>query len=406
MVTGSGRDTVSNAERRARIAVRHGVAAAHRFPDAVSATRAMTVLHATEPATVYLSLHQRVADLTVADVAAALYEERSLVKQLAMRRTLFVFPRDLLAAAWGSASARTHGSESRRLAKDAVRAGLTDDGDVWVRASRERILALLAEHPDGLTGVQLREHLPDLMGKAIRGGDATPFAHRLLTNLGASAHILRGHNDLHWRLSRPRWALTADWLDEVPEPLAETDGYAVLLRRWLDTFGPGTEDDIVWWFGATKGAVRRALADVGAVEVALEDGRAAWVNADDPVLDGSGTPAREWAALLPVLDPTVMGWKERDFYLGGHRDALFDTNGNAGTTAWWNGKIVGCWTQDADGTVALRPLVPLSASAQAALLVEVDRLSRWLDGIRVGTVYPAPAMRCDEADLPYPVLRA
>ena len=36
-------------------------------------------------------------------------------------------------------------------------------------------------------------------------------------------------------------------------------------------------------------------------------------------------------ALLPVLDPTVMGWKERDFYLGGHGPALFDRNGNAGT---------------------------------------------------------------------------
>ena len=62
-----------------------------------------------------------------------------------------------------------------------------------------------------------------------------------------------------------------------------------------------------------------------------------------------------WAALLPVLDPTVMGWKERDFYLGPHGPLLFDTNGNAGTTAWWDGRIVGCWAQDPDGVVRAEP---------------------------------------------------
>lgn len=398
--------TVTDAERRARIAVRHGVAPAHRLPDPLAATRAMTVLHATEPATVYLSLHQRVEGLSVADVDTALYARRSLVKQLAMRRTLFVFPRELLPAAWGSASARTHGAETRRLARDVERAGVADDGTAWLQAARERVLTLLVDHPGGLTGVQLREHLPDLIGKAVQGGDSTPFAHRLITNLGVSADIVRGHNSLHWRLSRPMWTLTSAWLGEVPAPLQESEGYAALVGHWLRTFGPGTEDDIVWWFGATKAAVRRALADGAAVEVALEDGRPAWVAPDDSVVAGGATSVEPWAALLPVLDATTMGWKERDFYLGTHKEALFDSNGNAGTTAWWNGEIVGCWTQDADGTVALRPLVDLPAEAKAALLLEVERLGTWLDGTRVGTVYPAPAMRCEEREVPYPVLRA
>ena len=47
-----------------------------------------------------------------------------------------------------------------------------------------------------------------------------------------------------------------------------------------------------------------------------------------------------------------MGWKERDFYLDPeHTPYLFDTNGNGGTTAWWNGRIVGCWVQDDDAVV-------------------------------------------------------
>ena len=50
-----------------------------------------------------------------------------------------------------------------------------------------------------------------------------------------------------------------------------------------------------------------------------------------------------WVALLPGLDSTVMGWKERAWFLGGHQHALFDVNGNAGPTVWCNGRIVGGW---------------------------------------------------------------
>ena len=70
-----------------------------------------------------------------------------------------------------------------------------------------------------------------------------------------------------------------------------------------------------------------------------------------------------WAALLPVLDPTVMGWKQRDFYLGAHAPHLFDSNGNAGTTAWWDGRIVGCWVQDDAGVVEVRTLEKLPKAA-------------------------------------------
>ncbi len=100
-----------------------------------------------------------------------------------------------------------------------------------------------------------------------------------------------------------------------------------------------------------------------------------------------------WAALLPVLDPTVMGWKERDFYLGEHGSWLFDANGNAGTTAWWDGRAVGCWVQDAEGVVRLGLLEDVGDEARSALAVEAERLTTWLDGTRVNTVYATAAMR-------------
>ncbi|GCD92339.1 winged helix DNA-binding domain-containing protein [Nocardioides sp. LS1] len=385
---------VPDAERRARLAQRHGIAPSHRLPGPVEATRAMTVLHATEPATVYLSLLARVDGLEVADVDAALYADRSLVKQLAMRRTLFVFPRDLLPAAWGSASARVATQLRARLAKDVERGGLSSDGAAWLDAACAATLARLADGAE-LSAQTLREEVPELDGRVVMSpgksyGGSFPIAPRVLTQLAVEARIVRGRNGGHWRTSRPQWTLMDRWLGKSPPPLKSDEGFAELVGRWLATFGPGTAADVQWWLGGTAGAVRHAFASVGAVEVGLESGETGWVLPDD--VDGAPEVA-PWAALLPVLDPTVMGWKARDFFLGPHGAALFDSNGNAGTTAWWDGRVVGCWVQDDEGVVVLHLLEDVSAEGRAALDAEASRLTTWLGGTRVSTVYPSPAMK-------------
>ena len=390
---------ISDAERRSRLSVRHSVAHFARASDPVAATRAMTVLHGTEPATVHLSLHARVEDLGVDDIERALYDDRTLVKQLAMRRTLFVFPRDLLPAALGSASARVAGPHGVRLAKDVEKGGLATDGEAWLKQAREAVLARLADG-SALTAQQLREQVPELEGRVdmapgTKWGGSVPMAPRVLTQLGLEGEIVRGRNTGHWRTSRPEWTLMRTWLGEDPARLSSGEGYVELVRRWLATFGPGTTTDIQWWLGATVGAVRKALTALEAAEVSLDGDATGWVLPDDvdPPEHQQEHEQEPWAALLPVLDPTVMGWKERRFYLGPHAADLFDSNGNAGTTAWWGGRVVGCWVQDEHGTVEVRLLEKVPAAATRALAAEAERLTAWLGGVRVGTVYPSPAMR-------------
>jgi len=384
---------ITDDERRTRLARRHALAPAHRVADPVAATRAMTVLHATEAPSVYLSLFARVEGLAVADVDRALYDERTLVKQLAMRRTLFVLPRDLLPAAWGSASARVATALRARLVKEVERAGIARDGGAWLESARAATLARLADGSE-LSAQELRKEVAELDGRLDIGKGAyaanVSVAPRVLTQLGVEGRIVRGSNAAHWRTSRPQWTLMSSWLGEVPEPAKPREGYAELVRRWLHTSGPGTATDLQWWLGSTAGAVRAALADVGAVEVALDRGGSGWLLADDLDPEPEVEP---WAGLLPVLDPTVMGWKEREFYLGTHGPMLFDTNGNAGTTAWWDGRIVGCWVQDPDGVVVLNLLEDVGEDARAALAAEAERLTGWLGGHRVSTVYPSIAMK-------------
>lgn len=385
---------VTDGERRARIAQRHALAADFKAGDAEAAVRAMTVLHATEAPSVYLSLMARVDGLKVSDVDAALYDDRSLIKQLAMRRTLFVFPRALLPAALGSASARVAQQNGARLRKEVEWAGLATDGAAWLDAARLAVASVLGTGAE-LSTRELAERIPALASRielapGKKWGGEFSIGPRVLAQLGAEGVIARAHNQGHWRLSRPRWTSMEAWLGESPDRLPEREGYAELIRRWLRTFGPGTIEDLRWWLGSTVSAVKRGLNDVSAVEVSLDGGAHGWLLPDDvePV-----SYEAHWGTLLPILDPTVMGWKERNFYLGRHAPKLFDSAGNAGTTVWWNGRVVGCWVQDQAGIVKFAFIDDPGAQARKVLQLQADGLTDWLEGDRVFAVYSSPAMK-------------
>jgi hypothetical protein len=382
---------ITDQQRRARLASRHALA--KRVGSVEEAVESVTCLHATEAPSVYLSVVAR-SDASREDIDRALYSDRTVVKQLAMRRTLFTFPRDILPEVWGSASDRVAQQLHARLAKEVEAHGIAKRGDAWLNRMFTRILQTLGERGPSTT-TELREAIPPIArrldvapGKSY--GGSIPIAPRVLGTLGATGKILRGANEGDWRTMRPRWTLTDEWLGRPVEKAASEAGYLELVRRWLRSFGPGTEADLVWWLGATKAAVRRALADLDAVEVGLSEG-IGYVLPDD--VDDAPEP-EPWAALLPVLDPTTMGWKQRDFYLEpDDRPYLFDTNGNGGTTAWWCGRVVGCWVQDPEGVVVVVTRQDPGSEALAALGVEAERLTAWLGGAKVSTVYSSLQMK-------------
>ena len=102
---------------------------------------------------------------------------------------------------------------------------------------------------------------------------------------------------------------------------------------------------------------------------------------------------KPWAALLPALDPTVMGWPDRSWFLGAHAAALFDRSGNAGPTVWWDGRVVGGWGQRADASIVFRLLEPVGRRAERAIEAEAERLGAILDGIRVTPRFRTPLER-------------
>jgi Winged helix DNA-binding domain len=378
-------------ERRARLSRRHRLAPGERAADPTDAARSLVCLHATDPATVYLSAWARMEELTVAELDRELYERRSLVKHLSMRRTLFVFPRETLAVAQSGASDRVAEGERRRLIKDVDKAGLHPDGKRWLADASAAVLSALADGREASSS-ELRDEIPLLEGSIEYGigkswGGHVPVGPRVLTVLSAAGRIVRASNSGAWISSRPLWTSMEAWLGEPLDPPPAPDGVAGLVERWLRSFGPGSVADIKWWLGSTVGAVRQALHHLDAVEVELEGGATGYLLPDD--LEPTAAP-EPFAALLPPLDPTTMGWYERDWYLGPYKNELFDTSGNGGPTVWWDGRIVGGWRQDDGGVVELQLLEDPGRDARAAIDAEAARLTGWFGGTRALPRFPSP----------------
>lgn len=375
-------------ERRARLARRHFLAE-HTHLSIAGVASAFVGLHATDPATPYLSLWARGADFRVADLNAALYADRTVVKHLAMRRTLWVFDTADLPAVQVASSNRVAATERKRLIADVVKAGIARDGEAWLANAAAAVRAHLDERGHA-SATELRLALPELAGTYNPApgkpwGAEGPISPRVLTVLGVEGHLVRGPNDGGWTTSRPKWTSAARWVGPVGAVEPEKARVS-LVSAYLRTFGPATVDDVKWFFGHTLGWTRDGLRDVGAVEVDV-DGVPGWVLPDDLEPE---PPCERWCALLPGLDVTTMGWKQRDWYLGPHQAQVFDRNGNGGPTAWCDGRIVGCWTQDTDGRVAVQLVEAVDAAAAKALARKAADLTEWLDGVRIAARFPSP----------------
>ena len=131
-------------ERRTRLARRHRLTPEARAGDVVDAVRSVVVLHSSDPATVFLSALARTTGFEPARLERALYEERTLVRMLAMRRTLFVVPRELVPVVDAAASRAVAANERRKLAKFVAESGVADDAAGWIDAAEAAALDALA----------------------------------------------------------------------------------------------------------------------------------------------------------------------------------------------------------------------------------------------------------------------
>jgi len=359
---------------------------------ALAAARSVVVLHSTDAVTVFLSIHAR-ANVQPADIERELYEERTLVRMLGMRRTLFVVPRELVPVVHAACTRTIATRERRRLEKMILDSGISTRPKPWLTRALSLARKALEERGEAFTS-DLTKDVP-MLAKRLRFGVGSRFeatqsvGSRVLPQLAMDGRIVRGRPRGSWVSGRYRWVPIEIWLNGPIPAVEQGEAQAELLRRWLAAFGPATELDIRWWTGWTAREARAALAAVPHAVVDL-DGAAGFVLTDDLEPAERLEPA---AAFLPTLDPTTMGWKARDWYLGEHASLLFDSNGNAGPTVWWDGRVVGGWSQRRDGEIVFRLLEDVGRDAVRAVENEAARVAAWLGDVRFSPGFLPPFQR-------------
>ncbi|MGB6004695.1 MAG: winged helix DNA-binding domain-containing protein [Ornithinimicrobium sp.] len=423
---------VTDAHRRRLLGARHLLTPSTRTDDVEAITASVVALHSTDPVSVYLSVLARMRNPDLNAVAEALYARRSLIRHHAMRRTLWVATPDVVSVIHRACTMKIADAERRKTEAFLATSGITDPGP-WLADASEQVCRVLAEHGP-ISAREIGKRLPDVarplamaQGKTYAG---TQGAHsRVVTGLGFEGVAVRTRPSGSWINGQYAWARMQDWAPDLYTSLLgdarlDTDGQvsanagqerakagmghagqenvsrrqaqAELARLWLSRFGPGTERDLSWWAGWTLGDTRAALAACGAERVETQTG-SAWAVPDDVDVQGAGkrgvtvtgeSDDEPWVALLPGLDPSVMGWKERGFYLAPGGETAWDNYGNAGPTVWVDGQVVGAWGQTRSGEIRLRSFVDLPADRRRQIEDRAAQVAEWLGATRISWRFP------------------
>jgi hypothetical protein len=349
------------AERRARIGVRHRLASGARAGCAEEVAASLVAVHSTDAASVVVAMWARLADraATAAEVERALYDERTLLRLMAMRRTMFVVDRAVAPVVHAACSLTVATRERAKLLKFMEENGVGGvRREAWLAKAEASALEALASRGE-LTATELAASDARLGAELVLSRGAkyearVKMASRVLTVLAAEGRVVRARPRGSWTSTQFRWAAMEDWAG------APLEGPGVGGRP---APGPAPAHDLRWWTGWTARQTKRALEQDGILACVLDDGEPGVVLADDVEPVGTVAP---WVALLPALDATPMGWKRRDFYLGAHAERLFDLNGNVAPTVWADGRIVGGWARRPGGKIVFGLLEDIGAEASLA----------------------------------------
>jgi hypothetical protein len=302
-----------------------------------------------------------------ADLEAALWTERTLVRTWAMRGTLHWLP----AAEYGLWIAALSNRRWR----------ITPSWEKYHGVTAAELDAVTRSIPEVLTGRQLtRAELAQALA------DATGNPHlvdQLSSGWGAVLKPAANRGLLCFGPDRERnvtFVRPDDWLGDTGVAPAPDEALRLVLLRFLDAYGPATHADVARWFGEPEAFGRRLLAaHADDLVVADVDGRRGWVTpAGADAL--AHHPAAEGVQLLGAFDPYVLGPIS-------HRDAIIPAGrlNDVSRTAGWisavvlvDGMVAGTWTAEEDGdgtTIAVTPFMALRARQVRAIEERVAALT-------------------------------
>jgi hypothetical protein len=265
----------------------------------VDVAGAVCGVHAQVQTSAELQLAARLEGAVQADVRAALWERRTLVKAWTVRGTLHLHPAGELAL-WHAArravlGAADTGLPAWRDPDGVVHPPLTGDQVEAVRAAVWEVL-------DGrcLLRDELAEEVVKRVGAAPRKRLRSGFAFFL-------GELCQGPP----QGSRITLVRPDQWIEGWREVIDTEAALQEVCRRFLHAYGPARPGDFCEWFSsaAFKTADAQGLFErLGDLEEIHVDGRPHFALPDDRSFPASSSQAR----LLPEYDAYVMAFRERD----------------------------------------------------------------------------------------------
>ena len=300
-----------------------------RIDDIIQITEDLCGLHATGTMEPYLTLFTRTKNFKKATLESELYWNRTLGRIRCMRKTLFIHTKKMIPIAY----AATKHIIAQYFSKFFEVYEISEnDYDTY----KSQILRILEE----------KELQTSEIKKRLGGYKKTSQLLGLLCDQGI---LIRGAPVKGWKDRRNNYALFRNYFPEIYlEKYKEQEALYYLLKRYLITYGPSTENDIAWWSGTGKQKIRNVLDklmdDIEIIEITGINHEHFVFKSDVEKIGQIPPFEKNSVVLLPMLDPYIMGYKDRERYIDAeYYDHAFDRSGNATSTIVHDGKIIGVW---------------------------------------------------------------
>ncbi|MFX1275662.1 MAG: DNA glycosylase AlkZ-like family protein, partial [Promethearchaeota archaeon] len=287
----------------------------------------------------YLTLFARTQNFDKSLLESELYWNRHLGKIRCMRKTLFIHTKEMLPIAYAATKKIIEQYFDKFFE-------IYEISEEEYETYSEKISFILNENELSTSEIK----------KRLDGYKKTTQLLGLMCDQGI---LIRGTPVKGWKDRRNNYTLFRNYFPDMNlKKYDETDALNILLKKYLITYGPSTENDISWWCGIGKLKVRDTLDkvkdEIEIVKIERIKHEYLIFRSDIEKIDKNSPFKENSVIFLPMLDPYIMGYKDRERYIDyKHNAYVFDRSGNATSTIMHNGTIIGIW----DNTEKPEPMI-------------------------------------------------
>jgi hypothetical protein len=304
-------------------------------------------LHATSAGTPYLSLFARMKNFQRKHLDKEFYVKRNLVRLQAMRGTLFITSTQLAPLLYQATKL-----PEAHLLKWVHKWGISLSE---YHELAEKLYSILKGGEKTLP--ELKKTLPKETVRSVelKAGKERYKGTNVNIVLSAMMHkgiVISEKGPETLRITKANWfALLKEKYPNLNlESVGCEEAKAMLIKRYVEAFGPVTEDDIAWWTAFSKTEVKNALATMEKELLSLKIGGFEkdylMLKTDYEQFVKFKPLNAHSVLLLPFEDPYTKGYKLRDRLVDSALEKKTYVGGGVLPTILLNSKIIGTWNRN------------------------------------------------------------